>query len=280
MFKKNNIKVSFEFFPPKNENLEAGLWNCVQSLKDLNPDFVSVTYGAGGSTRKRTHSIVSKLYKDHKLPTAAHLTCIGASEKDISEIAETYWQNGIKHIVALRGDLPDGHDHKSDQYAYAADLVTALKNIADFEISVAGYPEKHPECQSIEQDIENLKRKVDCGADRIITQFFMNPEDFLLWRDRVVSAGIDVPIVPGILPLNHYGRAVSFAKRCGTKIPLWLKDLYQGLDSTPTMRDRVSVSVAYEQCRILQENGVDQFHFYTLNRPELVKTVCHLLGIR
>lgn len=282
MFPKKDKKpgVSFEFFPPKTDNMEAGLWSCVESLKGLNPEFVSVTYGAGGSTRKRTHSIVNSLHKQYNIPTAAHLTCIGASEKDIENIANDYWNAGIKHIVALRGDLPDGYDHSNDTYPYACDLVAALKKVADFEISVAGYPEKHPECSSFKQDIENLKHKVNCGADKIITQFFMNPEDFLRWRDEVYKSGITVPIIPGILPINHFGRAASFAKRCGSSIPDWMHDLFKGLDSQPTMRDRVAVTFAYEQCRILQENGVEQFHFYTLNRPELVKTVCHLIGAR
>lgn len=280
MFACKPPKVSFEFFPPKNKNMEAGLWSCVDSLKGLNPSFVSVTYGAGGSTRKRTHSIVSDLQQNYNLPTAAHLTCVGSTKQDIEDIAQSYWNAGIKHIVALRGDLPDDHDHSRDAYAYASDLVTALKNIADFDISVAGYPETHPECASAAQDIENLKRKIDCGANRVITQFFMNPDDFLRWRDKANAAGVSVPIVPGILPINHFGRATRFAKMCGTNIPKWMKEMFEGLDSKPTMRDRVAVSVAHEQCRILQVEGVNDFHFYTLNRSELAKAVCHLMGVR
>jgi methylenetetrahydrofolate reductase (NADPH) len=216
--------------------------------------------------------------------SAAHLTCVGATRDQIDEIARMYWDAGIRHIVALRGDPPEGvgadYTPFPDGYPYAADLVSGLKKVADFEISVAGYPEKHPECKTLEQDIDNLKRKVDNGADRVVTQFFMEPECFLKWRDKVTAAGIDVPIVPGVLPINHFGRAVNFSKMCGSSMPDWMHDIFGDLDETPTLRDQIAIVVALEQCRILQENGVDHFHFYTLNRADLIVSICHMLGIR
>ena len=272
-----DTRVSFEFFPPKTLKLEERLWHTVEALKGLEPEFVSVTYGAGGSTRERTQEIVKKIQNETTLSAAAHLTCVGASRDEIDDIAREYWDSGIKHIVALRGD---GFEAREDGYKYASELVEGLKKVADFEISVAGYPEKHPECDCVETDIENLKRKVDMGADRVITQFFMEPECFLKWRDMVRSAGITVPIIPGVLPINHFEKATKFAKMCEADIPPWMYELFEGLDEQPDVRDQVAIALAVEQCSILKQNGIDDFHFYTLNRPDLVISVCRMLGIK
>lgn len=273
----SGTRVSFEFFPPKTPKLEEKLWYAVDLLKDLEPSYVSVTYGAGGSTRERTREIVKKIQSDTDLSAAAHLTCVGASREEIDDIAKDYWENGIRHIVALRGD---GFERREDGYNYASELVAGLKKVADFEISVAGYPEKHPECDCPVKDIENLKRKVDEGADRVITQFFMDPDCFLKWRDKAASAGINVPIIPGVLPINHFGKAVKFANMCEASIPNWMHELFEGLDDQPEVRDQVAVALAAEQCSVLKANGVDDFHFYTLNRPDLVISVCRMLGVK
>lgn len=277
-----DLRVSFEFFPPKTEDMEKTLWASLDVLAPLGPRFVSVTYGAGGSTRARTHDIVTRIQQKTSLTAAAHLTCVAATRAEIDEIAQSYRDAGIRHIVALRGDIPGGGKYTPHPggYAYAADLVAGLKKIADFDISVAGYPETHPEAISAESDLDNLKRKVDAGASRVITQFFMEPEDFLRYRDRVAALGVSVPVVPGILPITNVDRTLSFAALCGAKIPAWMPTLFEGLDDQPKTRQLVAATVAAEQCRVLYENGVRDFHFYTLNRAELTLAICHMLGLR
>lgn len=278
-----DVQVSFEFFPPKSEKAERELWAAIKRLEPLQPAYVSVTYGAGGSTRERTHATVSRLKRETCLEPAAHLTCIAASREEIDEIARQYWAEGVRHIVALRGDPAEGEPDyvpHPDGYAYAADLVSGLKKVADFEISVAAYPEVHPEASSATADLDNLKRKIDNGASRAISQFFFDPEVFLRFRDRAESAGIDVPIVPGILPVTNFGRVKDFAAMCGASIPGWMGDLFEGLDNDPETRKLVAATVAAEQCRVLYANGVDAFHFYTLNRADLTYAICHILGVR
>lgn len=279
----SKINVSFEFFPPKTTKMEETLWESFALLSQLKPKFVSVTYGAGGTTRDRTHDIVTHIRARTGLDAAAHLTCIGHTKEEIAEIVRAYWDVGIRHIVALRGDMP-GNEGKyvptPGGYEYANDLVAGLKKIADFEISVAGYPEGHPEAINTQLDLLNLKKKVDAGAHRVITQFFMNPEKFLHFRDRAVAAGIEVPIVPGILPITNFTKMVEFAERCGTRVPKWMTQLFEGLDDHPKTRELVAATVASEQCRVLHEAGVRDFHFYTLNRAELSLAICHMLGMR
>lgn len=278
-----DVAVSFEFFPPKSEKMEAQLWDAVTHLKPLAPSFVSVTYGAGGSTRERTHATVARIIAEAKLPAAAHLTCVAASKAEIREVAEQYWEAGVRHIVALRGDAgepgapfvphPEG-------YASAAELVAGLKTIAPFEISVAAYPETHPDAVSPEADIDNLKRKLDAGATRAISQFFFSPETFFRFRDACLAAGIDAPILPGILPVTNVAQARKFAAACGAAIPAWMDGLFEGLDEMPAARQLVAATVAAELCRRLYAGGVRDLHFYTLNRPELAYAICHLLGKR
>jgi methylenetetrahydrofolate reductase (NADPH) len=263
--------------------MEETLWSSFELLAPLTPKFVSVTYGAGGSTRARTHEIVTQVQKKSGLPVAAHLTCIGHTREEILEIVDSYWKVGVRHIVALRGDPPGNvgkYEPTPGGYEYASDLVAGLKQAYPFEISVAGYPEMHPEAINTQLDLLHLKRKVDAGADRIITQFFMNPEKFLQFRDRAVAAGINVPIVPGILPVINFSKTLEFAEKCGTRIPKWMVTLFEGLDDHPKTRELVAATVASEQCRVLHENGVRQFHFYTLNRAELALAICHMLGMR
>jgi methylenetetrahydrofolate reductase (NADPH) len=279
----SGIKVSFEFFPPKTEEMERTLWQSVERLAPLGPRFMSVTYGAGGSTRSRTHATVRRIEAEAGIRAAAHLTCVGATRAEIDEVARDYWQSGIRHIVALRGDPPQGETRYTPHpggYAYAADLVTGLKRIADFEISVAAYPETHPDALSSEADLDNLKRKLDAGATRAITQFFLDIDVYLRFRDRVAAKGIAAPITPGILPVTNFATLVKFSKSCGTRVPVWLASLFEGLDNDPETRKLVAASVAAEQCRRLQEYGCDTFHFYTLNRADLTYAICHILGIR
>ncbi len=279
--KKDDVKVSFEFFPPKTEKMNKTLWESIDHLKLLNPEFMSVTYGAGGTTRSRTHDAVIDIQNKTGIKSAAHLTCVGATKSSIDEIAEEYWESGIRHIVALRGDTPNGGKYVPTEqgYPYSSDLVAGLKNIADFEISVAGYPEQHPESKTKQEDIDNLKKKVDAGANRIITQFFVDPEVFLRFRDDLASAGINIPIIPGILPITNFAKTTEFAKLCQTDIPVWMRDLYDGLDEDVRTRNIVSSALAIQQCQILYSNGVKDFHFYTLNRSELVAGICRVLGI-
>jgi methylenetetrahydrofolate reductase (NADPH) len=279
----SNLAVSFEFFPPRTAKMEETLWESFALLSQLHPKFVSVTYGAGGSTRERTHEIVAQIHAKTGLHAAAHLTCIGHTKQEIEDIVKAYWNVGVRHVVALRGDMP-GNAGKyvptPGGYEYANDLVTGLKKIAPFEVSVAGYPETHPEAINAQLDLLHLKAKVDAGADRVITQFFMNPEKFLGFRDRCVAAGISVPIVPGILPITNFAKMVEFSEKCGTRIPGWMVQLFEGLDDHPRTRELVAATVASEQCRVLHEEGVRDFHFYTLNRADLTLAICHMLGMR
>ena len=275
--------VSFEFFPPSSPEMEHKLWLALERLAPLNPRFVSVTYGAGGSTRERTHDTVLALKQRLGLRPAAHLTCVGASRGEVEEVARRYWQAGVHHIVALRGDPPAEGAHFTPHpqgYKNAADLVAGLKRVADFEISVAAHPEVHPEALSPQDDLDNLKRKVDAGASRAISQYFFDTEVFLRFRDRAVAAGIDVPLVPGILPVTNFSQVQKFSARCGASVPRWLEDFFEDVDDDPETRKLVAAHVAGEQCRQLWAGGVREFHFYTLNRAELTRAICRLLGIR
>jgi len=276
-----NVEVSFEFFPPHTEKMEETLWASVQRLKDLHPSFVSVTYGADGSTRQRTHAAVERIIKETDLTAAPHLTCIGASRGEIDDIAREYWDMGIRHIVALRGDAPkdaDSYEPHADGYAYAADLVAGLRNVADFDISVAAYPEVHPEAPNPLFDLDNLKRKLDAGASRAITQFFFDTDVFLRFRDLTVAAGIESAIVPGILPITRFPQLQRFAEACGASVPEWLHERFAGDDAGT--RRMIAASVAIEQVRRLQAEGINEFHFYTLNRSDLTFAICHALGVR
>jgi methylenetetrahydrofolate reductase (NADPH) len=277
------IEVSFEFFPPGDSEMEATLWKSVERLSPLAPRFVSVTYGADGSTRERTHNVVTRIQRETSLVGAPHLTCIGASRGEILDIARKYWDQGIRHLVALRGDPPQGQTQyvpHPDGFAYASDLVAGLKSVADFDISVAAYPEVHPEAPSANFDLDNLKRKIDAGASRAITQFFYYPDVFLRFRDRCRAVGIETPIVPGILPITRFPQVLRFAARCGATIPEWLKDRFNGLEDDPDTRRLIAASVAIEQVQELEREGVRDFHFYTLNRAELTYAICHALGVR
>jgi len=278
-----DAQVSFEFFPPKTEKMEETLWSAVQTLEPLAPRFVSVTYGAGGSTRERTHATVARIQRETAIPAAAHLTCVEASRDEIREVAESYWMAGVRHIVALRGDPPVAGARfvpHPDGFASAADLVAGLKEIAPFEISVAAYPETHPEASSGQADLDNLKRKLDAGANRAISQFFFSPDAFFRFRDRAADAGIDAEIVPGILPVSNVAQTRKIATMCGAAIPPWMDRLFEGLDDHPAARQLVAATVSAELCRRLYAGGVRHFHFYTLNRAELSYAICHLLGLR
>jgi len=277
------MNVSFEFFPPADAEMEATLWRSVERLAPLAPRFVSVTYGADGSTRTRTHRLVTRIQQETSLIGAPHLTCVGASRGEILDIAREYRDQGVRHIVALRGDPPKGaadYQPHPDGFAYAADLVAGLKSVADFDISVAAYPEVHPEASSAQLDLDNLKRKLDAGASRAITQFFYDIEAFLRFRDRCAAGGIRAPIVPGILPITRFPQVVRMAGRCGTRIPSWLEERFQGLDDDADTRRLIAASVAIEQVQTLERYGVRDFHFYTLNRAELTYAICHALGVR
>lgn len=273
----DNINVSFEFFPPSSEKMEETLWNSVHRLKTLKPKFVSVTYGANSGERDRTHSIIKEIKAETGLIAAPHLTCIDASREELIQIADDYWNNGIESIVALRGDIPPGGG-KPDMYA--SDLVTLLKERHDFDISVAAFPEVHPEAKSAQADLLNLKRKVDAGANRAITQFFFDVESYLRFRDRCVAAGIDVEIVPGILPVSNFKQASRFAVQNNVKVPSWMAKQFEGLDDDPTTRQLVGASQAIDMIRVLSREGVKDFHFYTLNRAEMTYALCHTLGVR
>lgn len=280
---RGDIEVSFEFFPPKSETMVETLWSSIQTLAPLHPRFVSVTYGAGGSTRERTHQTVERILKETALTPAAHLTCVGASRDEVNQVAREYWDLGVRHIVALRGDPAEAgarYQPHSEGYRDAAALVAGLKTVAPFDISIAAYPEIHPDSSSRAFDLDNLKRKVDAGADRAITQFFFSSECFFRFRDEAAAAGIDVEIVPGILPVSNVATTRRFAQTCGASIPQWLDDLFEGLDDLPSARQLIAATVAAELCGQLYAGGVRHFHFYTLNRAELSYAICHLLGVR
>jgi methylenetetrahydrofolate reductase (NADPH) len=274
--------ISFEFFPPKTPEMEAKLWATVKRLEPLGPRFVSVTYGAGGSTRERTHATVLRIRRETALEPAAHLTCVGAACTEIDAIARRYWDAGIRHLVALRGDPPPGEAYVAHAggYPYAAELVAGLRRVADFELSVAAYPEVHPQAASAESDLDNLKRKIDAGANRAITNFFFEAEVYLRFVDRACARGITVPIVPGILPVTNFAQTRKIAAACGASVPGWMGGLFEGLDDDPDTRRLVATSIAAEQCRRLQAEGVREFHFYTLNRADLIVAICHMIGVR
>ena len=275
--------VSFEFFPPHSEKAEATLWKSIDRLKGLNPRFVSVTYGADGSTRERTHNAVARILKETSLTIAPHLTCVGASRGEIDDIAREYWDMGIRHLVALRGDAPREaarYEPHPDGYAYASDLVAGLKKVADFEISVAAYPEVHPEAPDADFDLDNLKRKLDAGANTAITQFFFDVDVYLRFRDRCAAAGIESPVVPGILPITRFPQLEKFARLCGASVPDWLRQWFAGLDDDAETRQMIAASIAIDQVRRLEAEGISEFHFYTLNRSELAFAICHALGVR
>ncbi|EED1017511.1 methylenetetrahydrofolate reductase [Escherichia coli] len=274
---QGQINVSFEFFPPRTSEMEQILWNSIDRLSSLKPKFVSVTYGANSGERDRTHSIIKGIKDRTGLEAAPHLTCIDATPDELRTIARDYWNNGIRHIVALRGDLPPGSGKPE---MYASDLVTLLKEVADFDISVAAYPEVHPEAKSAQADLLNLKRKVDAGANRAITQFFFDVESYLRFRDRCVSAGIDVEIIPGILPVSNFKQAKKFADMTNVRIPAWMAQMFDGLDDDAETRKLVGANIAMDMVKILSREGVKDFHFYTLNRAEMSYAICHTLGVR
>ena len=280
---RGDIQLSFEFFPPKTEAMNETLWRSIETLAPLNPRFVSVTYGAGGSTRERTHATVERIVRETGLTPAAHLTCVGATREEIEAIARGYWEAGVRHIVALRGDMPEpGQPYAPHPggYANAAELVAGLKAVAPFELSVAAYPEVHPDSDCPESDLDNLLRKIDAGADRAITQFFFSADCFLRFRDKVAAIRPDVEVVPGILPVTNVATTRRFAGQCGAAIPEWMDRLFEGLDELPQARQLVAATVAGELCGQLYAGGVRHFHFYTLNRAELAYAICHLLGVR
>ncbi|MEQ9448217.1 MAG: methylenetetrahydrofolate reductase [Rhodospirillaceae bacterium] len=278
-----DVRVSFEFFPPKTEKMHEQLWASVERLAPLKPQFMSVTYGAGGSTRERTHETVARIQRETGLQAAAHLTCVGATRAEVNAVAEHYWDAGIRHIVALRGDPPESESKYTPHpggYAYAADLVAGLKKIADFEISVAAFPEPHPEAASPDADLENLKRKIGAGASRAITQFFFDADLFRRFRDKAVAAGIDVPIVAGLMPVVNFVQMCKFAEKAGASVPQWMHEIFAGLENDVEARRLVAATVAAAQVRALVREGVREFHFYTMNRADLVFAICHILGIR
>jgi methylenetetrahydrofolate reductase (NADPH) len=275
---QGKVNVSFEFFPPKTVQMEQRLWQSIERLAPLTPSFVSVTYGANSGERDRTHDIIKSIKQRTGLIAAPHLTCVDASREDLIAIAKDYWKNGIRHIVALRGDLPVGSVTKPA--LYAADLVEILRSVADFDISVAAYPDVHPEAPNAQFDLLNLKRKADAGASRAITQFFFDIEKFLRYRDRCAAIGIDVDIIPGILPVTNFHQLQKFARLTNVTVPLWMHKAYDGLEQDATTRNLVAANIAMEMVKVLSREGVDHFHFYTLNRSELSYAICHLLGVK
>ena len=277
------MRVSFEFFPPAEQAIDPTLRHCIARLSGLRPTFVSVTCGADGSTRSRTSRVVEGVLQETGLDVAPHITCVGASRGEILEAARQYWDLGVRRVIALRGDLPAGQSappQHPDGFAYASELVAGLRSVANFDISVAAYPEVHPDAASAAADLDNLKRKIDAGASRAITQFFYYPDVFLRFRDKCERAGITAPIVPGILPITRFPQVLRFAERCGATIPGWLRDRFQGLEDDPETRRLIAASVAIEQVQVLVRHGVHDFHFYTLNRAELTYAICHALGVR
>jgi methylenetetrahydrofolate reductase (NADPH) len=277
------IRVSFEFFPPKTPEMEEALWRSIHRLAPFQPQFVSVTYGAGGSTRQRTHDTVKRIHDETLLVPAAHLTCVGATREEVDEVVRDYWNAGIRHIVALRGDPAEGQSKYVPHpggYAYASDLVAGIRKIGNFEISVAAYPEGHVDSSDLAVDMDNLKRKIDAGATRAITQFFFDTDCFLRFRDRAVAAGVTVPLIPGIMPVTNFNGARRMAIMNGASVPDWLAKLFEGLDDEAETRKLVAIVAAAEQCVRLRANGVQDFHFYTLNRADLTYALCHILGLR
>lgn len=277
---KNKLQVSFEFFPPKNEKMNEILWKSLKRLEPLNPQFVSVTYGARGSTRTRTHDLVKKIINETKMKPAAHLTCVGSSVSEINEIASKYWEDGVRHLVALRGDVSDDNSEINKNLNYATDLIRILKKNNDFDITVSAYPEGHPESRNSDQDIDFLKEKIDLGATRAITQFFFDTNVFFDFLEKVRKKNINIPIIPGILPVTDCKRTIEFSKSMKCTIPDWLKNMFVGLDSEPEIRKLVAANIAAEQCKRLLKEGIGEFHFYTLNRADLSFAICHILGIR
>lgn len=277
------IRVSFEFFPPADDDGELRLWNTIKKLSPLSPEFLSVTYGAGGTTRERTNRVVRRIRTETTETPAAHLTCVGATREEVDELAKSWWTHGVRSIVALRGDPPrtmGSYRPHPGGYENAADLVAGLKRIADFDISVAAYPEIHPDSPSLDADLDNLKAKIDAGASRAITQYFFEPEMFLRFRDLCASRGLDVPLIPGVMPVFNFTKVAAFSEDCGATVPDWMRETFAGLDEDPDTRRLVAASVAAELCTRLRDEGVEQFHFYTLNRPELTYAVCRLLGMK
>jgi methylenetetrahydrofolate reductase (NADPH) len=281
---KRPIRVSFEFFPPKTEEMEATLWHAIERLAPIGPSFVSVTYGAGGSTRERTHATVARMLRETNLKPAAHLTCVAATRQEVDDVVRAYHDVGVRHIVALRGDPTGGigstYEPHPGGYETSTALVAGIRRIGDFEISVSAYPEKHPESASLNADIDVLKAKIDAGATRAITQFFFENTTYLRYLDRVRAAGIDIPIVPGIVPVEHFKQTAAFARKTGAHVPQWLADRFDGLDDDPATRRLIAAAVAAEQVLDLVDHGVEDFHFYTMNKPDLVFAICHLLGLR
>ena len=278
------INVSIEFFPPKSDEMEQVLWSSIERLAPLQPKFVSVTYGAGGSTRERTHNTVARMVKETSLKPAAHLTCVNATKQEIDEILQSYMDAGVRHIVALRGDPPAGvgthYRPHPGGYKHSCDLVAGIKKFGDFQVAVSAYPEKHPEAASLDADIDALKAKVDAGADLAITQFFFDNEIYLRYLDKVRAAGITIPIVPGILPVQNFKQAANFARRTGASVPYWLAARFEGLEDDPETRRLVAAAVAAEQVVDLVDAGINDFHFYSMNRSDLVYAICHILGLR
>jgi methylenetetrahydrofolate reductase (NADPH) len=277
-----DICVSFEFFPPKTDEMEKTLWDSIKRLAPLGPSFVSVTYGAGGSTRERTHATVARIVKETTIKPAAHVTCVAASRDEVDKVVRDYWDVGVRHIVALRGDPQDtnGWVPHADGYVTSTDLVAGIRRVGDFEISVSAYPERHPESKSVDADIDVLKAKIDAGATRAITQFFFENDIYLRYLDKVRACGIDIPIVPGIVPVQNFKQTSNFAKRAGASIPQWLADRFEGLDDDQTTRRLIAATVTAEQVLDLVDRGIRDFHFYTMNRADLVFAICHLLGLR
>jgi methylenetetrahydrofolate reductase (NADPH) len=278
------MNVSFEFFPPQTAEMEQTLWASIERLAPLAPEFVSVTYGAGGATRERTHATVARIVRETAIKPAAHLTCVGATCAEIDEIARSYWEIGVRHIVALRGDPPGGVEGSfkphPEGYANSTGLVAGLKRLADFEITVSTYPEGHPESTSIDQDIDALKAKIDAGATRAITQFFFENEVYFRFLDKAHASGINIPIIPGIVPVQNFRQTARFAKKAGASVPAWLAERFDGLDDDPTTRRLIAATIAAEQVFDLVDAGIEHFHFYTMNRADLVYAICHLIGLR
>ena len=278
--KQSKVNVSFEFFPPKNEEAISSLWQNINRLEPLKPRFISVTYGAGGSTRENTHNLVKQIKKKTDLQPAAHLTCINSTKKEIELIANDYWSSGIRHIVALRGDPPKNISSVKSDFKYATDLISFLRNKYDFEITVSAYPETHPDSDSIEQEYDILKKKIDLGATKAITQFFFDVEYYFKFIDGAEKRGIKIPIIPGILPVTNCKRTIEFAKKMNCKMPIKLENMFKGLDSDQETRKLVAATIAYDQCDKLINGGVNDFHFYTLNRADLSFAICHILGVK